>query len=171
VFERVFRVFTGDGQLIMYIQHPLLKLREEFVVHADEARTRPLLRVQSRQVIALNFSYDVSDAETGELLGSVQKQGLRSLVRDRFLILDRSGAEIGHAEEQGAALLRRLFPILPSKHAVFVGGDEVAIIRQQFRLFTREFTVDTRPSPVDPRFILAVALLALIAEVRREDAR
>src|SRR6266550_4650998 len=105
VFERVFRVFTGDGQLIMYIQHPLLKLREEF---------------------------------------------------------------IGYAEEQGAALLRRLFPLLPSKHAVFVAGDEVAMIRQRFRLFTKEFTVDTRPSSVDPRFVLAVALLALIAEARRE---
>ncbi len=171
VFERVFRVFTGDGQLIMYIQHPLLKLREEFMVYADEAKTRPLLRVKSRQVIALNFSYEVSDAQTGEVLGVVQKQGLRSLVRDRFLILDRSGAEIGYAEEQGAALLRRLFPLLLSKHAVFVAGDEVAVIRQRFRLFTRQFSVDTRPSPVDPRFILAVALLALIAEARREDAR
>ena len=49
VFERVFRVFTGDGQLIMYIQHPLLKLREEFMVYADEARTRPLMRVKSRE--------------------------------------------------------------------------------------------------------------------------
>jgi hypothetical protein len=171
VFERVFRVFTGDGQLIMYIQHPLLKLREEFMVYADEAKTRPLLRVKSRQVIALNFLYDVSDAETGELLGSVQKQGLRSLVRDRFVILDGSGAEIGHAEEQGAALLRRLFPLLLSKHAVFVAGAEVAVIRQRFRLFTKEFAVDTRPSQVDPRFVLAVALLALIAEARREDAR
>jgi hypothetical protein len=171
VFERVFRVFTGDGQLIMYIQHPLLKLREEFMVYADEAKTRPLLRVQSRQVIALNFSYEVSDAQTGELLGAVQKQGLRSLVRDRFLLLDRNGVEIGHAEEQGAALLRRLFPLLLAKHAVFVAGDEVAVVRQRFRLFTKEFSVDTRPSSVDPRFILAVALLALIAEARREDAR
>src|SRR5215475_14496679 len=107
VFERVFRVFTEDGQLIMYIQHPLLKLREEFMVYADEAKTRPLLRVKSRQIIAVNFSYDVSDAETDELLGSVQKRGLRSLVRDRFVLLDASGAEIGYAEEQGAALLRR----------------------------------------------------------------
>jgi hypothetical protein len=171
VFERVFRVFTGDGQLIMYIQHPVLKLREEFMVYADEAKTRPLLRVKSRQVIALNFLYDVSDARTGELLGSVQKQGLRSIVRDRFVILDGSGAEIGYAEEQGAALLRRLFPLLLSKHAVFVAGDEVAVIRQRFRLFTKEFAVDTRPSQVDPRFVLAVALLALIAEARREDAR
>ena len=171
VFERVFRVFTGDGQLIMYIQHPLLKLREEFMVYADEAKTRPLLRVKSRQVIAINFCYDVSDAQTGALLGSVQKRGLRSIVRDKFLILDPLGTEIGYAEEQGAALLRRLFPILTSKHAIFVGGDQVAFIRQRFRLFTKEFTVDTRPSPVDPRFVLAVALLALIAEARREDAR
>jgi uncharacterized protein YxjI len=171
VLERVFRVFTGDGQLIMYIQHPLLKLREEFMVYADEARTRPLLRVKSRQIIAINFSYDVSDAQTGDLLGSVQKKGLRSIIRDKFIILDALGAEIGYAEEQGMALLRRLFPILLSKHAIFVGGDEVAVIRQRFRLFTKEFTVDTRQSSVDPRFVLAVALLALIGEARREDAR
>jgi len=171
VFERVFRVFTGDGQLIMYIQHPLLKLREEFMVYADEAKTRPLLKVKSRQIVAINFSYDVSDAETDQLLGSVQKKGLRSIIRDKFVILDPAGVEIGYAEEQGWALLRRFFPILTSKHAIFVGGQQVAFIRQQFRLFTKEFTVDTQPSSVDPRFVLAVALLALIAEARREDAR
>ena len=171
VFERVFRVFTGDGQLIMYIQHPLLKLREEFLVWADEARTRPLLRIKSRQAIAINFSYDVADAQTGELLGSVQKNALRSLVRDKFLVLDAHGAQIGFAEEQGASLLRRFFPILPSQHAIFVAGAQIAYIRQRFRLFTKEFTVDTQPSSMDPRFVLAVALLALIAEARREDAR
>lgn len=171
VFERVFRVFTGDGQLIMYIQHPLLKLREEFMVYADEAKTWPLLKVKSRQVIAINFLYDISDAQTDQLLGSVQKKGLRSIVRDKFVILDPLGVEIGYAEEQGAALLRRLFPILTSKHAIFAGGQQVAFIRQQFRLFTKEFTVDMQPSAMDPRFVLAVALLALIAEARREDAR
>lgn len=171
VLERVFRVFTGDGQLIMYIQHPLLKLREEFMVYADEAKTRPLLKVKSQQVIAINFSYVVSDAQTGEVLGQVQKKGLRSLFRDKFIILDAMGNEIGYAEEQGASLLRRFFPILTSKHAIFVGGEQVAYIKQLFRFFTKEFTVDTKPSSVDPRFVLAVALLALIAEARREDAR
>jgi len=169
VFERVFRVFTGDGQLIMYIQHPLLKLREEFMVYADEAKTRPLLKVKSQQIVAFNFSYVVSDAQTGQVLGSVQKRGLRSLIRDKFILLDALGLEIGYAEEQGAALLRRFFPILTSKHAIFVGGQQVAYIRQLFRFFTKEFTVDTQPSSVDPRFVLAVALLALIAEARRED--
>lgn len=171
VFERVFRVFTGDGQLIMYIQHPLLKLREEFMVYADEAKTRPLLRVKSKQVIAINFSYEVHDAVTDALLGSVQKRGLRSIVRDKFHIFDPAGVEIGFAEEQGASILRRIFPLLTSKHAIFQGTTQVAFIKQQFRFFNKEFTVDTQPSSMDPRFVLAVALLALIAEARREDAR
>jgi uncharacterized protein YxjI len=169
-FERVFRVFTGDGQLIMYIQHPLLKLREEFMVYADEAKTRPLLRVKSKQVIAINFSYEVLDAETGQELGAVQKRGLRSIIRDKFHIFDASGTEVGYAEEQGASILRRFFPWLTSKHAIFVGGAQVAFIKQRFRFFTKEFEVDTQPSSLDPRFVLAVALLALIAEARREDS-
>ncbi len=171
VFERVFRVFTGDGQLIMYIQHPLLKLREEFMVYADEAKTRPILRVKSKQIIAINFSYEVHDAATDALLGSVQKKGLRSIIRDKFHIFDANGVEVGYAEEQGASFLRRIFPILTSKHAIFQGTQQIAFIKQQFRFFTKEFTVDMQPSSMDPRFVLAVALLALIAEARREDAR
>jgi uncharacterized protein YxjI len=167
--ERIFRVFTADGQLIMYIKHPLLKLREEFMVYEDEAQTRPLLKVKSRQVIAINFSYDVEDVASGRLLGSVQKKGLSSLVRDKFIILDPAGAEIGYAEEQGASVLRRFFPFLTSKHAIFVGGGQVAFIKQRFRFFTKEFEVDLEPSQLDPRFVLAVALLALMAEARRED--
>lgn len=169
-FERVFRVFTPDGQLIMYIKHPLLKLREEFTVYADEAQTRPLLFMKSRQMIAINFSYDVVDAQTGQALGTVQKKGLRSLIRDKFIILDPTGTEVGYAEEQGASILRRFFPILTSKHAIFVDGQQAAYIKQTFRFFNKEFTVTLSPSRLEPKFVLAVALLALMAEARREDA-
>jgi uncharacterized protein YxjI len=169
-FERVFRVWTMDGQLIMYIKHPLLKLREEFTVYADEARTRPLLFMKSRQMIAINFTYDVVDAATGMLLGTVQKKGLASIIRDKFIISDANGVEVGYAEEQGASLLRRFIPLLTSKHAIFVDGQQAAYIKQIFRFFNKEFSVTTSPSRLDPRFVLAVALLALIAEARREDS-
>jgi hypothetical protein len=167
--ERVFRVFTRDGQLFMYVEHPVLKLREEFMVYGDEAKTQPLLRVKAKQMIAINFSYDVTDVRTGQVLGSVQKKGLSSIVRDKFIILGPSGEEIGYAQEQGASLLRRFIPLLTSKHAIFVGGQQVAYIKQIFRFFTKEFSVDVQPSTLDPRFVLAVALLALMAEARRED--
>jgi len=169
-FERIFRVWTPDGQLIMYIKHPIFRLREQFMVFADEAQTKPLLELRSRQVLAINFSYDVTDATNGQLLGTVQKKGLRSLIRDKFIILDPHGAEIGYAEEQGASILRRFFPWLTSKHAIFVDGQQVAFIKQTFRFFTKEFAVSLQPSRLEPRFVLAVALLALIAEARREDS-
>jgi uncharacterized protein YxjI len=169
VFERVFRVWTGDGQLIMYIKHPILKLREEFMVYEDEAQTRPMLRVKSKQVIAINFSYEILDAHTGQLYGAVQKKGLRSILRDKFILLDPAGTEIGYAEEQGASVLRRFFPWLTSKHAIFANGQQVAFVQQKFRFFTKEFTVDLAPSGLDPKFVLTVALLALIAEARREQ--
>lgn len=170
VFERVFRVFTADGQLMMVVKHPVLRLREEFKVFADEGQTRPLLLVKSRQMVAINYAYEVTDLERGQVLGAVQKRGLKSIVRDKFLILDPAGNEVGHLEEQGASILRRFFPILTSKHAVFMNGQQVAYIRQVFRFFTKEFTVDLVPGGADPRFVLACALLALISEARREDS-
>src|SRR5512140_3351532 len=148
--DRTFRVFTPDGQMIMFVKHPLMKLREEFTVYADEAKTQPLLLIKSRQAIALNHTFDITDISTGQMLGSVQKQGLKSIVRDKFLILDPAGTEIGYAEEQGASILRRFFPWLTSKHAIFQGGGQVAFVRQIFRFFTKEFQVDLQPSSLDP---------------------
>jgi len=170
-FERIFRVLTPDGQVIMYVKHPLLRLREEFQVFADEARTRLLMIVKSKQVIAINFAYDITDAADGHVMGTVQKRGFKSIVRDKFLILDPAGTEIGYMEEQGASIMRRIFPFLTSKHAIFIGGQQVAYIKQRFRFFNKEFDVEMTPGAADPRFVLACALLALIAEARREDAR
>jgi hypothetical protein len=167
--ERTFRVFTLDGQLIMLVRHPLLRLREEFMVYGDEAESHPLLRVKSRQMVAINFSYDLTDAATGALLGTVQKRGLRSILRDKFLILDQDGREIGSMQEEGASILRRFVPLLTSKHSIHLHGREAARIRQIFRFFTKEFEVELAPGQADPRFVLACALLALMAEARRED--
>jgi uncharacterized protein YxjI len=169
ILERTFRVFTMDGQLIMLVKHPILRFREEFNVYADEGRSIPLLRVKSRQIVAINFTFDIVDAATGSLLGSVQKRGVRSLVRDSFRILDPNGSEIGLMEEQGASILRRFLPILTSRHSIALNGQEVARMRQIFRFVTKEFEVEILPGQADPRFVLACALLALIAEARRED--
>lgn len=170
-FDRVFRVYTGDGQLIMYVKHPLLRFREQFVVYEDEAQSRPLLHVTARQMIAINFAYDIREAGSEAVLGSIEKRGVRSLWRDKFILRDAAEQEIGYAEEHGASILRRLFPFLTSKHQVMIGDKQVAFMHQRFRFFIKEFAVDTEPSAVDPRFVLAVCLLAVMAEVRREERR
>jgi hypothetical protein len=153
----------------MVVKHPVLRFREEFKVFADEAQSVPMLLVKSRQIIAINFTFDVIDIASGQALGTVQKRGVRSILRDKFLILDPAGNQIGTMEETGASLLRRFFPILTSRHSLVLHGQEAARMRQIFRLFTKEFEVEMASSQADPRFVLACALLALMSEARRED--
>lgn len=166
--DRVFRVHTADGQMILYVKHPVFRLREEFTIWADEAQTQPIFKLKSKQIIAINFCFDITDAITGQHIATIQKRGLKSLVRDTFLILDPAGNQIGMMEEHGHSFLRRIFPILTSKHELTMNGQMVAFVRQIFRFFIREFQVDLQPSAIDPRFVLACALLAIIAEARRE---
>ncbi|MEZ4362830.1 MAG: hypothetical protein R3B48_21745 [Kofleriaceae bacterium] len=169
IFDRIFRVFTVDGQLILYVKHPIFRFREEFTIWADEHETRPVFKLKSRQIIAINFCFDIIDAATGSVVATIQKRGLKSLVRDTFLILDPSGNQIGTMEEHGHSILRRILPILTSKHELTINGRQVAFVRQLFRFFTREFQIDLQPSAMDPRLVLACALLAIIAEARRES--
>ena len=59
---RKFHVYAPDGQLVAFVKHPLLKLKQEFTIYADESETMPLMHVKGRQLIALNMSFDVFDA-------------------------------------------------------------------------------------------------------------
>lgn len=171
-FGRTFRVYAPDGRLIMFIKHPIFRMREEFQVWGDENQTYALLGIKSRQIVAINFAYDIVDARNNQWLGTVQKKGLKSIVRDTFDLLDQSGNVVGKAEEKGASILRRFFPWLTSKHAIEIGGVTVTEIKQIFRFFIKEFTVDLSMGVgrIDPRFAMAVALLALMAESRREQS-
>lgn len=172
-FNRTFRVYGPDGSLALFVRHPVLRLRGEWQVYADETKSQPLVQVKAQQVIALNFLYDLKDATTGELIGSVRTKGLRSIVRDTIEILDPAGKVIGHLREQGASLLRRFFPWLTSKHDIEVDGEVVATVRQKFRFFIKEFHVDQTKvvfgDDLDPRLIMMCALLAVVMESQRES--
>jgi uncharacterized protein YxjI len=169
---RRFHVFAPDGSLVAFVKHPVFKLRGEFTIFADESETRPLMVVRSRSVVALNMAHDVFDAGSQERLGSIRSRGLKSIVRDTWDILDANDQPIGLMQEDGAAMLRRFFPILPSHHHIELGGQTVARIDQQFRFFVKEFTLDVTPGAgrVDPRFAIACTMLALMAESAREAA-
>ena len=167
---RRFHVYAPDGSLVAFVKHPVFKLRGEFTIFADESETRPLMIVRSRSVIALNMAHDVFDAGTQQPLGSIRSRGLKSIVRDTWDILDAADQPIGLMQEDGAAMVRRFFPILPSHHHIELGGQIMARIDQVFRFFVKEFTLDLTPGQgrIDPRFALACTMLALMAESARE---
>ncbi len=169
--DRTFRVSDAAGALVAFVRHPLLKLREQFNVFADEAMSQPLAIIKARQMIAINFAYDVRDPQTEAWLGTLRSRGLKSLLRDTWDLLDESEQPIGLMEETGHSLLRRFFPILPGHWRVVVGEREVARVDQVFRFFVKEYqlTLQATGASVDRRYLLACALLAVMRENRREE--
>ncbi|AGP40880.1 hypothetical protein BE04_47340, partial [Sorangium cellulosum] len=168
---RKFHVYAPDGTLVCFVKHPLLKLRQEFTLFADESESQPLLTIRSRQVVALNRCLDVLDARTGERVGTIRSRGLKSIVRDTWDILDPADQPVGLMQEDGAALLRRMFPLLVGKWHIELHQQEVAKVTQVFRFFVKEFTLDLSMNQgrIDARFAIACALLALMAETARES--
>ena len=166
LFGRTFRVYDPAGNLALKVRHPM-RWRDAVKFYGDEAETQPLLFVESRQIFALNRSYDIQGAG-GEFLGTLRSRGLKSIVRDVWDLLDEKEQPIGLLQEDGASLLRRFLPWLTGKWHLELAGAKVADLRQIFRWFTKEFVLDVLPGGIDTRLALAGALLALMAEIERE---
>lgn len=169
---RKFHVYGPDGSLCMFVKHPLFKLKQEFTIYTDESESQPLITIKARKMMAINMAMDVFDANTKEHLGIIKSRGLASILRDTWDILDPSENPVGLIQEEGAALLRRLLVMLPSKHRIELDQREVAKIRQIFRFFVKEFELDLSMNQgrLDVRFAVACALLVLMAESRREQS-
>jgi len=169
-FGRKYHVYAPDGSLVMFLKHPLMKLREEFTIYTDETESTPVLTVRSRNIVALNMAHDVFDPRTGEKTGSIRSRGMKSIIRDTWDILDANDQVIGLMEEEGAALLRRFLKFLPGRHKIELNGQRMATLQQKFRFFIKEEVLDLSPSngQIDPRFAISCALLALMKEAARE---
>lgn len=169
--DRTFRVTDHEDRLVALVRHPVLRLKEQFQVFADEARTQPIATIQARQMIALNFTYDITDPQTGAWLGTLRSRGLKSLFRDTWDALDQQEQPIGLLEEEGLSWLRRLLPILLGRWRIDLHGGMAARVDQVFRFFVKEYrlTLQTEGRKADPRFLLACALLAVMRENRREN--
>jgi hypothetical protein len=170
---RVTRVFAPDGSLACYIKQSAFKLRQEMTLFADEGQQQPLILMKARQIIGFNIHHDISDPATGTRLGSVRNRGI-GFFRDEWELLDANEQPVGHMREVGSALLRRIFPILKNgKWDVEIGGQTCATVRELWRLFSKEYTLDLSKNDgrMDPRFAMACAVLALNRESAREQSR
>ncbi len=170
-WRRIYRVFAPDGSLAALVEQPWFRLRTELILYADEAQTQPILVIKNRRFAAVNMEHDLFDAQTGERLGVVRTRGLRSIFRDTWDILDAGERPAGLMIEDGAYFWRRVLRLIPGRHRIELGGREVARITQVFHFFRREFDLDILQvdDPIEPRFAIALALIAMMADLRREN--
>jgi len=84
-------VTDAGGNLVYYVKQKVFKLKEEVTVFADQEQTKPLYKINADRVIDFSARYHFSDT-AGNALGSVKRQGMKSLWKASYDILD--GEEI-----------------------------------------------------------------------------
>ena len=168
------RFYNPQGELVLFCEQKMFKLREDIRVFADEQKNQEVLAIKARQVIDFSAAYDVVDSSTGQKVGALRRKGLKSLLRDEWEVLDANDQVLGllFEDNMGLAMLRRLIlgSLLPQNYDLAINDQRVADLKQRFNLFRYEMDIDfslDAARRLDPRLGLAAAVLLAIVEGRQ----
>jgi hypothetical protein len=179
LFGAKFHVYKWDSEEVCFFaEQKAFKLKEDFIVFGDEEKKTPLLRIQARQILDVSATYDISDARTGEKVGAVRRKGLKSLLKDEWLILDTNDQPVAMCAEDSMALalIRRLLTnLVPQTYHVRDGaegqGDELAQFRQFFNPFIFKMELDysmDKARALDRRLGIGLAVVLMAIEGRQQ---
>jgi hypothetical protein len=104
------RVFDPQGNLAFFAHQKAWKLKEDFRIYGDEAKTIELIRIGARKILDFSGTYDVFDGTTNEKIGAFKRKGMKSaFLRDNWILMDAQDREVGQIIENQAllAFLRR----------------------------------------------------------------
>ncbi|AZK48466.1 hypothetical protein [Paenibacillus lentus] len=161
-----FHIYNANNEeLIMFSQMKAFKLKEDIRLYSDESMSEELLTIKARSVIDFSATYDVHDARTGEHVGSLRRKGMKSILKDEWVIQNAAEAEIGRIKEDNRlfALLRRfLTNLIPQTYSVEMNGSTISTFKQNFNPFVTKINVDFSSDPshtLDRRLGLAASVL------------
>jgi uncharacterized protein YxjI len=171
-----FRVYDPLGNLVLFSEQKMFRLREDIRVYSDENKTQEVLAIKARQIVDFSAAYDVVDAAYNQKVGTLRRKGLSSILRDEWQVLDVNDNVVGKLFEDSVALalLRRLLlgSLLPQNYDMTFGETRVADLRQNFNLFRYElnldFSMDTNRL-LDRRLGIAAGILLAAVEGKQSS--
>ena len=173
ILGQKFHIYDPQGNLALFAKLKAFKIKEDIRIYADEAQTQEVLSIRTKSVFDIAGTYDIRDTVTGETIGALRRKGLKSMLRDEWLILDATGEEVGKIVEdsQLKALIRRFVEaasfLMPQKFHAEIAGQTVATYQQNFNPFVQKIAIDFSPdtgNKLDPRLGLAAAVLLCAIE-------
>jgi uncharacterized protein YxjI len=77
-------VTDASGSVVAYVKQKLLKIKEDITVYEDLQKTIPAFNMKADRVIDFSPRFTFVDTTSGQTLGSVKRQGARSLWRAHY---------------------------------------------------------------------------------------
>ncbi|MEI7579669.1 MAG: hypothetical protein WCJ58_06610 [bacterium] len=169
-----FDIYNEDGTLAAFCHQQGFKLKEALTCYSDQAKTDALFTIQARNILDFGATYDVTDAKTGEVVGSLRRKGLKSMLQDEWMILNNKEEQIGIVKEDSLALAlvrRMLTNLVPQNYDGFIGDQYVADFKQNFNPFVYKLNIDFSKDTqglLDRRLGLAAAILLAAIEGKQK---
>jgi uncharacterized protein YxjI len=174
LFGGAFHIYDDAGNVAFYSKMKAFKLKEDLRVFTGEDMGEEVLTIKARNILDISATYDVTDPRTGQKVGALRRKGLKSILRDEWLILDDNDQEVGTIAEDSMmlALVRRLLTnLVPQTFQGRVGEAPVFTFRQHFNPFIQkislDYSADTR-GQLDRRLGIAAAVLLCAIEGRQQ---
>ncbi|MGD9691229.1 MAG: hypothetical protein AB7G17_00130 [Phycisphaerales bacterium] len=176
LFGAGFYILNSSGGIVGYCKQKAFRLREDVRIFTTEACTEELLRIGTTQVIDFSASYHVT-LPTGEKIGEFRRQGMKSLLRDAWIVLDGEGRQIAEITEDSGwlAFLRRLHDgfslFMPEKFDMrSADGRHLVTYRTHFNPFIYRLGVAVHEddAELDDLMVLAGACLLGAIEGRQD---
>jgi uncharacterized protein YxjI len=174
LFGGAFHIFNPQGEVVFFASMKAFKLREDIRLYTGEDMQQEILTIKARQILDISAVYDVVDPSTGQKVGALKRKGLKSIIRDEWLVLDAGDREIGMIQEDSTAmaLLRRfLTNLIPQSYHTTINGAQVATMKQNFNPFVLKITLDFSKDfnrALDRRLGIAAAILLCAVEGREQ---
>ena len=109
----------SQGHLLALAEQKRMKLKEEVIFYADEAKTRRVFSFKARQALDVSAQHDVYD-EYGTPLGMFSKQFGASLIRSTWNLSVPGLEAVGRERRPSVAVLRRVWDVIPVVGDVWV---------------------------------------------------
>jgi hypothetical protein len=165
-----FHFFDPMGNVVLYANMKAFKLKEDITIYSGEDMQEAMISIKARNIIDFSATYDVVDAQTNEKVGGLRRKGLKSILKDEWLVLDEADNQIGVIKEDSTALAlvrRFLTNLVPQTYNCIVNNSVVCIYKQNFNPFVVKVNVDfsvDRGHIFDRRLGLAAGLLLCAIE-------
>ena len=175
-------VTDASGREILYVRQKLLKLRDKIKVYSDSSQSQELYEINADRVIDFSALFTFTDSQ-GRVVGSVQRQGMRSFWRATYDIQSPAGSLYTIVEEQpwlkvidyyleDIAIVGMFTSLIFSPtyglQRASTGQTELRITKQR-RMWSRTFTIENLagPLPAHEEVATVLGILIMVLHERR----
>jgi uncharacterized protein YxjI len=162
---------TEEGRPVLFVKQKKLKIKEDIRFRLDPDREEHLFMIKSKTVFEFRGRHEMLDAG-GQVIGLLEKDFAKSLLRSHWHVRDAGGAEVFEAHEASwwIALLRRLADLgpdwfslltwLPFNFVLLRNGEQVGTYRRVLGKLRDRYVLELGEGmrDADRRLVLAFAI-------------